>query len=310
MELRHLRYFIAVAEEENVTRAAERLHLSQPPLSRQIRDLEEELSVTLFERTARTVRLTTSGKLFLKEAVAVLQRVEEAVLSVKASTGGIRGELSIGFAPSLSVEILPEALRLFQPAFPGVKVTLHDMSSEEMLSGVEKGTLQLALMALPGPKRLKGLGGLSFEKLRDYELSVALPPNHPLASRKTLRFEDLKDELLIGYSRSGYPEYHEYLVGRLGGGQKNPSRSSPINEEHESVTALMAAVESGRGVGIVASCIACLAGPRLVVRPLRPRAVAISAGVVWRKKSPDVVTGRFLETLLGTLKEKSSSPIP
>ena len=85
MELRHLRYFIAVAEEENVTRAAERLHLSQPPLSRQIRDLEEELSVTLFERTARTVRLTTSGKLFLKEAVAVLQRVEEAVLSVKAS---------------------------------------------------------------------------------------------------------------------------------------------------------------------------------------------------------------------------------
>ena len=302
MELRHLRYFVAVAEEENVTRAAERLHVSQPPLSRQIRDLEDELSVTLFERTARTVRLTTAGKLFWEEAKAVLQRVEEAVQLVKASAGGIRGKLSIGFAPSLSVEILPEALRLFQPAFPGVKVTLHDMSSEEMLSGVEKGTLQLALMAIPEPKRLKGLGGLLSEKLRDYELSVALPPNHPLASRKTLRFQDLKGELLIGYSRSGYPEYHEDLIKRLGGGGKKASRSSPINEEHESVTALMAAVESGRGVGLVASCVACLAGPRLVVRPLRPRTVAISAGVVWRKNSPDFVTARFLETLRNTVK--------
>ena len=88
MELRHLRYFVAVAEEENVTRAAERLHVSQPPLSRQIRDLEDELSVTLFERTARTVRLTTAGKLFWEEAKAVLQRVEEAVQLVKASAGG------------------------------------------------------------------------------------------------------------------------------------------------------------------------------------------------------------------------------
>jgi DNA-binding transcriptional LysR family regulator len=304
MELRHLRYFVAVAEEENVTRAAERLHVSQPPLSRQIRDLEEELSVTLFERTARTVRLTTAGKLFLEESRAVLQRVEAAMQSVKAAAGGIRGELSIGFAPSLTVEILPEVLRLFQPAFPGIKVTLHDMSSEEMLSGVEKGTLQLALMAMPDPKRLKGLSGLSSEKLRDYELSVALHPNHPLSWRKTLRIGDLKDELLIGYSRSGYPEYHEYLIERLGGGEKKSSRKSPINEEHDSVTALMAAVESGRGVGIVASCIACLAGPRLVVRPLRPRAVAISAGVVWREKSPDAVTIRFLETLRSTVRKK------
>ena len=303
MELRHLRYFVAVAEEENVTRAAERLHVSQPPLSRQIRDLEEELGVTLFERTARTVRLTTAGKLFWEEAKAVLQRVEEAVRLVKASAGGIRGNLSIGFAPSLSVEVLPEALRLFQPAFPGVKVTLHDMSSEEMLSGVEKGTLQLALMAMPDPKRLKSLGGrLMSEKLRDYELSVALPPNHSLVSRKTLRFKDLKGELLIVYSRSGYPEYHEDLIKRLGSGQKKTSKSSPINEEHESVTALMAAVESGRGVGLVASCIASLAGPRLAVRPLRPRAVAISAGVVWRKNSPDVVTSRFLETLRSAVK--------
>ena len=146
MELRHLRYFVAVAEEENVTRAAERLHISQPPLSRQIQDLEEELGVTLFERTARTVRLTPVGSLFLVEARAVLQRAEEAVQKARSALGGMQGDLAIGFAPSLTVGLLPEALRLFQKAIPKVKVSLHDLSSDEMIRGLAQGGIQLALM--------------------------------------------------------------------------------------------------------------------------------------------------------------------
>src|SRR5689334_23143937 len=110
MELRHLRYFVAVAEEQNVTRAAARLHVSQPPVSRQIRDLEDELGVPLFERNAHAVRLTEAGIVFLNEARAILRRVEQGVQMVKAVASGTRGELHVGFAPSLTVEILPNAL--------------------------------------------------------------------------------------------------------------------------------------------------------------------------------------------------------
>src|SRR5262252_5778937 len=107
MELRHLRYFVAVAEEQSVTRAAARLHVSQPPLSRQIRDLEDELDVALFDHGAKSVRLTEAGKVFLSEARAILRRAGEAVETVKAVANGHRGEIHVGYAPSLTVEILP-----------------------------------------------------------------------------------------------------------------------------------------------------------------------------------------------------------
>src|SRR6185436_12667558 len=112
-------YFVAVAEEQNVTRAAARLHVSQPPLSRQVRDLEEELGVALFEHGAKAVRLTEAGRVFLNEARAVLQRASDAVQTVKAVANGEQGEIHVGYAPSLTVELLPRALREFQGSSPG-----------------------------------------------------------------------------------------------------------------------------------------------------------------------------------------------
>src|SRR3984885_12178882 len=126
MELRHLRYFTAVGEEQNVTWAAARLHVSQPPLSRQIRDLEEELGVELFKRTAKSLELTEAGKIFLNEARAVLLRAEEAVQAVRSVAKGARGQVRVGYAPSLTVEILPRALKLFEQEHPGARVTLLD----------------------------------------------------------------------------------------------------------------------------------------------------------------------------------------
>src|SRR5947208_12915787 len=120
MELRHLRYFIGVAEEENVSRAALKLHVSQPALSRQIRDLEEELGFLLLERSAKSVRLTEAGRTFLIEARAVLERLEQAVQKARAAATGQRGEIHVGYAPSLTARILPPALRAFQLGLPNV----------------------------------------------------------------------------------------------------------------------------------------------------------------------------------------------
>src|SRR3974390_3316512 len=130
MELRHLRYFIAAAEMENVSRAALRLHVSQPALSRQIRDLEAELGFPLFERSAKSVRLTEAGKIFLAEARAVMQGADEAVSRARAIANGDRAELHVAYAPSPTVRIIPATLRAFQAQMPDVRVRLHDASTE------------------------------------------------------------------------------------------------------------------------------------------------------------------------------------
>src|SRR5207248_10936049 len=136
MELRHLRYFIAVAEEGNVSRAALKLHVSQPGLSRQVRDLEEELGFLLLERSAKSVRLTEAGRAFLTEARAVLQRAEDAVKAARTIAKGGAGELHVGYAPSLTARIFPPTLRAFQAQLPNVRVRLRDLSTEARPAGL------------------------------------------------------------------------------------------------------------------------------------------------------------------------------
>jgi DNA-binding transcriptional LysR family regulator len=286
MELRHLRYFVAVAEEENVTRAAQRLHVSQPPLSRQIRDLEEELGVALFERSAKSVRLTDAGRVFLNEARAVLDRADEATRAVKAISTGATGELHVGFAPSLAVDILPRALRQFQAEAPGIRVQLHDMSSEEMLTGLRENKIAVAVMVQQPAQNLRGLQSL---QLQCYRVSIAVSPLHPLAKRKATSLDEIVSERIIGYSQRDYPEFLQWF-NHLAWPNKKPPR---IAEEHDSVTSLIAAVESGRGVSVAPDTLACLAGPRLKLIPLQPQPDPFAVIGVWR--SNDAKIKRFIE---------------
>lgn len=295
VELRHLRYFAAVAEEENVTRAAERLHVSQPPLSRQIRDLEEELGVELFERTARSIRLTGAGRVFLGEARAVLLRADEAASKVRSIGRRPTGNLSVGFAPSLTVDLLPTALRSFQKTHPSVRVSLHDMSSEEMLRGLRRGDIQLALMAHPGRCLPKGFGS---QALLDHDYLIALPKDHPLAKRRSLQIADIRNLPLLGYSRSGYPEYSRDILTLLDGKAAGKKQASPFAEEYDSGSSLIAAVQSGRGIALVSEGLSQIAGKGITLIPLRPRKTAVTLSAVWSGKKPSALAALFLEGLL------------
>jgi DNA-binding transcriptional LysR family regulator len=145
MELRHLRYFVAVCEALSFTKAAAQLRIAQPALSRQVQDLEDEIGVDLLKRSPRGVTITAGGKLFLEEAREVLKRTDESVEKVRALARGEYGELHAGYAPSPTVEILPPALAAFQKAFPRVRVLLHDLSQRELIDGLQDGTLAASL---------------------------------------------------------------------------------------------------------------------------------------------------------------------
>jgi len=287
MELRHLRYFVAVAEAENVSCAALKLHVSQPALSRQIRDLEEELGFLLLERRAKSVRLTEAGRAFLTEACAVLQRAEDAVKAARAiATGG--GELHVGYAPSPTARILPAALRAFQTELPNVRVKLHDLSTEEMLAGLRDGRLQIAFVVRLTPAMLRGL---RFEELARDSICLAVAPKHPLARRRTVTLAEAAREPLITYSRKDYPEAHEMLDVMFAGIKGKPR----IAEEHDSVSSLIAAVESGAGVALAPQSLTCTAGPRLKLIPLSPAPDPLVIGAAWTKEGLTAAAERFLK---------------
>ena len=287
MELRHLRYFIAVAETENVSKAALNLHVSQPGLSRQIHDLEDEIGFTLFERSAKSVRLTAAGKVFFNGAREVLLSAEAAVKKARAVAGGITGEINVGYAPSLTVQILPPVLRAFQEQFPQVRVALHDLSSEEMLAQLGNKKLQVALTVQPPAKMLRGL---AFLELARYAICVAAAPNHPVAKLKAVTLEQVAREPLIGYTRLDYPEYHAEM-GRLFAAAGSKLR---FTEEHEGGNSLIAAVEAGRGLALVPSSLACMVGPRLKLIPLKPALPPIPVGAVWLKENDSELVKQFI----------------
>src|SRR5882762_6603221 len=219
MELRHLRYFLAVGEALNFTNAAARLRVAQPALSRQIQDLEDEIGVDLLRRSSRGVTLTAEGKLFLEEVRELLKHADESIERVRALARGEYGELHIGYAPVPTTEILPPALAAFQKAVPRVKVLLHDLSSDELVVGVRNGTLELAITVEPTGEQT---AGIEFEVLRTLPLWVAMTAAHPFARLKSIRLEKLAAESLVGFRRKDYPEHYGFLERLFGALQVKP----------------------------------------------------------------------------------------
>src|SRR6266853_6607385 len=292
MELRHLRYFVAVAEALNFTKASARLRVAQPALSRQMTDLEDELGVDLMKRSPRGVTLTAEGKLFLDEVRELLKRADESVEKVRALARGEYGELHIGYAPSPTVEILPPALAAFQKAVPRVKVLLHDLSSDELIAGLQNATLELAIMVYQPIDQQTA--GIEFELLRTYPLCVAITAAHPFARLKSITLEMLAAEPLVGLRRKDYPEYYHFIDRIFA-----PIRAKPrIAVECDSASSLITEVEAGRGIALASPSFKLVAGKRLLYRPLTGTTEVGSVGIARATKGDVTPAGEtFCEIL-------------
>lgn len=291
MELRHLRYYVTVAESLSFTKAAERLRVAQPALSRQVQQLEEEIGVDLMTRSPRGIALTAEGKLFLEEARELLKRADEAVEKIRALARGEFGELHIGYSPSPTVDFLPSALGAFQKAVPRVTVRLHDLAGNELADGVRDGTFELAVMQRP----IDANGvGLHFEPLISYPICLAVAPEHPLAKMKAIPLARLSNEKLVAFRQSEYADYHALLARVL----KELHPRPPIAVECDGSSTLFAQVAAGRGVAILSQVFGKIVGTRLRMRPLIPAPAPQEVGIVRALKGDVTPAGeRFCDHL-------------
>ena len=291
MELRHLRYFLAVGEALSFTKAAAQLQVAQSALSRQVQDLEDEIGVDLMRRSPRGLTLTAEGKLFLEEVRGLLKRADESVEKVRALARGEYGELHIGYVQVPTVEILPPALAAFQKAGPNVKVVLHDLSSDELIAGLHNASLELAVMVQPTGEQT---AGIEFELLRTYPWCVALTGAHPFARLKSISLEKVAAQPLVALRRKDFSEYHRVLERIFASISAKPH----IVVECDSASSVILELEAGRGIALVTTILKRVAGKRLLYRPLTGTAEAQLVGIGRATKGDVTPAGeRFCEIL-------------
>lgn len=268
MELRHLRYFIAVASHGSFNRAADSLHLTQPPLSRQVKDLEEELGVTLLVRGSNSVKLTEAGELFYAEAREVLARAEDAVGRVRGETG--KEILGVGYTYSMVSGVITTVLGKFQAAAPRVRIELADLSSREI--GEVAGAGRLDLMISPGFAVTKGVPGFQFTELLRLQPILILPVGHWLAKLKRIPVGRLRNLPLVGLAKDNYPEFVTTVRGVL-----KPFGISPrfVSLVKDGISTLFVELEAQNAASVVADGIVGILPPTLVARPFAPKLATV-----------------------------------
>jgi DNA-binding transcriptional LysR family regulator len=251
MELRHLRYFVMVAEERHFTRAAARLNMQQPPLSQQIRALEEELGFDLFKRHPKGVDLTAGGQVFLQEAREILARVQEGSLKASRAAHGIEGQLSVGFTSSAAAHpLIPRIIRAYRERFPAVAVSLKEGSAQQLTEAAIEGSVDVGIVRAPVGRHQS----LEFHRLLNEEMLLTLPVGHPLLADydghgepPAVALESLSEEPFILVRRPGAPGMYANLIKACLNAGFNPK----IAFEVERMLTNVSLVAAGAGVSIV-----------------------------------------------------------
>lgn len=267
MELRHLRYFVTVAESLNFTKAAAKLHLAQPSLTRQIHDLEEEIGVRLLARIKSQVTLTEEGRSFLADARRVLMLAAESVQAVQRLSRGETGQLNIAYSSNFNFELLPETLAAFRQAFPHIALNLFDMTPAEQFRALEARKVDLGFVGLRPPVATKNL---RWESIARHTTVVVLPLKHPLARKRQLKLAELKTMFFVGLSEKTHPGFGDWLSETC-----RPAGFTPrILQEAESEPALLTFVAEGLGVTLARAHIKKLPHHGVAFRPLEPPVTA------------------------------------
>lgn len=291
MELRHLRYAVALADELHFARAAARLHIAQPPLSQQIKALENELGVRLFDRTSRRVGLTDAGAAFIAEARRTLASAEQAIEAARRAARAETGRLAIGYVSSASYELLPAVLRAFRRRAPDVLLVLEEMNSSEQSRGVLAGTLDLGFVRRPPPtdRRLAGT------VVRREPIVVAVPSDHALAAARAIRLRELALEPFVIFPARPRPSWADVVLDLCRGAGFEPR---VVQEAVEMVSAL-SLVAAGIGIALVPGAVRAVRRPGVVFRPLTP-APWSEVMLIRRNEPPTTLIARFLEVVVTT----------
>lgn len=295
MELRHLRYFVAVAEELHFGRAAERLFIAQPPLSQQIQQLERELGVTLFQRTSRRVQLTPAGEVFLREARQILAGLESAVDAARRAARGETGWLGIGFAASATYDLLPAVLHDFRAQFPDVELSLRELNAAEQAQALHDRSIHVGFARPP----LTETDGVVEAVLREPFLA-ALPESHWLAAQASLSLPMLADEPFVSFPEKPLPSYAEIVRAVCEGAGFTPR---VVQEVREMQTAL-SLVAAGLGIALLPASVRHLHRDGVVYRPLREPAPKTELAVISRREEASPALQNFLQIVRAQVRRR------
>ena len=283
-----MKYFVAVAEERSFGRAAKRLHMSQPPLSIQIKGLENELGVTLLERSTRRVELTDSGRAFLARAREILVLVEEAGAEARGAGLGVRGRLEIGFVSSATLSLLPPALQRFRKRFRGVELDLRELASVEQVEALYAGEIRVGLVRLP-----MRAPGIRFEPVLAEPLVVALPVGHPLVGSEAIPLDEVAGLPLIFFQRQLEPGSHSQIVELLGRVGALPK----VAQYSVHLQTVIGLVASGTGIAILAESARRMNREGVVYRPLDVPDANSWLGLAWLERDESTLVENFVRVV-------------
>ncbi|HEY9817895.1 MAG TPA: LysR family transcriptional regulator [Candidatus Obscuribacterales bacterium] len=286
IEFRHLRYFVAVAEELHFGRAAERLHMAQPPLSQQIRQLEEQLGFQLFHRTKRRVTLTEAGQVFLEHSQDLLQQLERAVESGRQASRGEVGQLAIGFVSSATYNVLPMILHEFRDRFPQVNLTLRELTTDQQVRWLAENRLDVGFIRPPIDD-----AQLKTQVILQEPLVVALPVHHPLAALEAIPLKSLAGESFILFPRRLAPGLYDQVISLCQSADFSPK----VVQEAIQMQTIVSLVAARMGVAIVPISIQHLGRTGVVYRPLQEATPQAAIALLWHPDKLTPVSQQFLD---------------